>query len=260
MKNNWIAKIMISGAFLAAPLFSAMPLRNGDGSMGGVWYDFGLRGEFITDARVASELWSHQVKFGYAPWEYAELDLGIGGASFEIPRYDAGQFDGDIQLTTSAALMVQSPALFKQRLRVRGNIGYQYWRSEGKNITYEAHAIDPSASLAIQWPRIEVEGGLLAHWTKGKSSGTNFSNNYLGRGFFALVVHNKQGYFIKTYGDFSPNIEGWDHGPRETSLGLQVGWRMCASRSSQPGELDRYFPAVPKMRKQQDEMKKEMDR
>ena len=257
---NWNAKIIISTILVVAPLYAAMPIRTGDGTAGGVWYDFALRGEFITDDRVASEVWSHQVKFGFAPWEYLEFDLGLGAASFEIPRYTDGVFNGDFQPTTSATVMVQSPAMINNSFRLRTNFAYQYWRSEGKLTSYEAHVIDPSASIVIQSSYVEFEGGMLAHWSKGLMSESDFSNNYMGRAFGTLTIHNKRGFFIRGYGDASPQIEGWNHGPREMSIGALVGWRMISPKPKKGGELDRYFPAVPDMRKQQGEMKKEMDR
>jgi hypothetical protein len=265
MKTPYFRTTFFAFALATQSIFAGMVLQPGDRGVSSFEYEFALNGEYITDARVSAHEWSHRGVYAYSPWEYVEFGFGLGVASYSVGDEDSTYFDGDFRLSPQAHLSLSSPAVFKDHIRLRANLAGQRFSSEEGQVRYSANIWDPQVMLVLQGKAWQVEMGEQAHLVMGSmnAQGTrvrdDYSNYYLGRAFINLQYLDYSGWYVRGSVNSSTHPSGWQQGPTEMRIALGVGYQLRPTRNvKQASELDRYFPAVPKMRTQQSLLEKEM--
>lgn len=242
---------------------AGMPVAPGSHRTASLDYTFSMDGVSITDEKVRTHLWNHQVNYAYAPCEFFELGLGVGAAKYDVVRSDSTLFDGNFQFSPMAHITLSTPAFIREivRLRLQGNV--QRFQSEEHSLEYSANIYDASGLLVLQSHCWQVELGGGARWYDGsmenKTRDDEFSNYYLGRGILNFQHISRNGIFWKLGLQANANTKGWHDGPTESQISFSIGYLMRDKRKlTRNGELDRYFPAVPSMRKQQESMDTEL--
>lgn len=252
---------LAASAGLASLTHAQLPVRSGEGNLFGLSYDFGWRGEAITDSKVNAHLMSHRATYAWAPWEYLEMSVGAGATQYSTYQMKGGDFDGNWQFSPSAGLLLNTPAV-AGIFRLRAAVDYCWWQSEEAGITYSEHVIDPAGSLVWNTRLMDLEIGLVYHMGLGTmetaAKESDFSNYYSSRAFGALLIKLPAHTFMRLYGDASPKAKGWHGGPTESTLGVSFGWLMHKSKASNDEPELRHFPSVPGMREKQEQMSEEL--
>lgn len=246
-------------------VWAAMPVAPGSKGTASLGYAFVMDGSYITAAKVSSHLWTHRLEYAYAPWEYLEIGLGLGAASFDVKSSDITYFDGDRSFSPAAHLALSTPAVFREmfRLRLQGDIAS--FENEDGRVDYSARVYDGTGMLVWQHKCWQVELGAGAYWIDGEmgspTSDAGYSNYYLGRGLVNIQYTGRHGGFVRLNMQGNSNTKGWHDGPTESRVGVLLGYQLRApSTPMVKQDLDRYFPAVPKMRAQQKNMEAELDK
>jgi len=189
--------------------------------------------------------------------------MSLGAAAYKVNQYDSNRFEGDFQFSPAAQLTLSTPALLNH-WRARGAIAGQYFHSEEGALEYTAQVWEPQAMLVFQSWNWQVELGEMAHLVYGdidvptSSTDEDFSNYYTGRGFLHVQYTHCTGWFLRASGNASMHPGKWHRGPTETQLGFTIGYQKRPQPPKAKERWDRYFPAVPNMRHQQDDLQKEI--
>lgn len=248
-------------ALMVAQAKAQLPVRSGERNLFGMAYDFGWRGELITDAKTRAHLLTHRGTYAWAPWEYLEMSVGLGASRYATYGETPADFEGNWKFTPSAGIVLNTPAI-GDILRLRAACDYAWWQSEDAGITYSEHVVDPAVSLVWNTRHLDIELGALTHVGLGTMKATakesDFGNYYTGRGFAAITLLFPGRTFLRLYGDASPKADGWHGGPTESTLGITFGWlaRRHKVEAEEP-EL-RHFPSVPGLREKQGQMEEEL--
>jgi len=261
-----ISKISYLVLLTLVAAWSAMPVQSGDRSVSAFAYDFSIDGTNITDAEVSAHTWSHRGVFSYAPWEYLELGLGLGAASYEVRPYDDYAFDGKFGFSPMAHIYLSTPVFISDLLRLRGGLKAHSFNSKNQAMRYSGRVFDPQILLVLHTRGIQVELGVQGHWVDGKITtfvndrSVNFSNANLPRALLNIQYTCPSGWFVLAHGNVSKDPSGWHDGPTETQVGIAIGYMSRPKvRVGATDSLDRYFPSVPELRKKQEALKQELD-
>lgn len=242
---------------------AGMPVSTGSRGTASFGYAYSMDGSYITDAKVNSHLWVHQMEYAYAPCEFFELGIGLGLASFDVTLPNSYLFKGDRQFAPSAQVVLSTPAVIHElfRLRLQGNV--LRFHSEDDQVTYSGLEYNGLGMFVFQakcW-HVELGGGI--HWIDGTMenprSESGFSNYYLGRGVLNIQHTSPRGVFLRLNLQGNANAEGWHSGPTETRVAFSIGYLLRPkAKAVRNDKLDPYFPAVPAMRTQQEKLEAEM--
>lgn len=268
------------GPFLPAALSLALsilstahaqfPVQDMDSRSLGLGYAFAMRGQIITEAKIASHEVAHQLILGYAPVPYVALQAGLGIDRFAVDPHNQTRFRGDYGFCPSFGIAGFSPFFALDVLRGTAGIKVQSLRSEDdRGYRYSALVTDPFLGLIVS-PSVflDVTIGGRMHLLDGtmeapRSANTAaFANSEVGRGYLGITLKSPfERAFLNVELDFSPEIDtDWTGGPREATVSASFGAILGWKGKSQPNtEKSIYFPAYPEMKSKQDKMAEELE-
>jgi hypothetical protein len=250
---------------------AGVPIQDMSTNSLGVEYYGLLRSQKITKEAVRSNERVQIVHLHYSPIQYALITLGIGGSRFSVDEWNDTEFQGNYGFAPSAAVALYSPRFAYDVVSVTAGAQYLYFTSEDdEGYRYRGSVLDPFGGLKFSAGRyLDIEAGVRGHFLLGKMQDDNenesaFGNVYDLRGYFSITAHSPAtGAYLAFNGDASEDISPtWRNGPKEGSLGIALGvvLRSHGFAARKPEERDnKYFPAYKDMRKQQEEMEKEIE-
>lgn len=255
-----------------APAQAQFPAQDMDGRSLGLAYTFGLHGQAITEAAVASHGVLHQASLAYAPLPYVALQAGVGMERFSVEPHNQVRFRGGYGLAPSFGIALFTPFFAADVLRgTAGATGLFMGSEDGRGYRYSATVGNPFLGLIVS-PTIflDVTAGARLYLMSGTmrapraGSGDNFANSEIARGYLALNLKTPfERAFLNLDFDFSPSVDlDWSNGPREASVSVSFGTILGWKGKSQPktgDEKPTYFPAYPEMKDRQKKMAEELE-
>jgi hypothetical protein len=269
--HSRIAALLL-GAALATAARAQFPVQDMDGRTLGLAYTFGLRGQDITDAAVASHEVLHQASLAYAPLPYVALKAGIGMERFSVEPYNQTRFRGGYGASPAFGIDLYSPFFAAETMRGTAGAHLLFMGSEdGRGYRYSATVASPFLGLIVS-PTVflDVTVGGRMHLMNGSmksprdEAGAGFANTEIARGYLALNLKTPfERAFLNVDFDFSPMVDmDWSNGPREAAVAVSFGTLLGWKGKSQPkgaSGAPAYFPAYDEMKRKQEKMAEEIE-
>jgi hypothetical protein len=213
----------------------------------------------------------HMGRCSYAPVEYVQFTIGVGGDRFAVDDYEGRSFDGRYGLVALGGLSLYTPAFAAGALRVGASVTYQRLNStDDYGYEYRGGVINPEGGIMIHAGRaIAIAAGARGHIIAGIMESTNetrvtgaaFSNGENIRGFFRFTLTAPSGAYGQLYFDASPLVsKELSGGPREAAIGFSVGVLIKEDRQSERifDTNSTYFPAFEEMKEEEKRMREEL--
>lgn len=265
-------RALLAAGLLFSGARAQFPAQDMDSRSLGLAYTFGLRGQDITDAQVASHEVLHQAALAYAPLPYVALLAGIGMERFSVEPHNQTRFRGGYGVSPSFGIALFSPFFAAEYLRGTAGGNLLFMGSEDdRGYRYSATVGNPFLGLIVS-PTVflDVTLGARMHLMDGSMRGPrdadpqSFANSEIARGYLALNLKTPfERAFLNIDLDFSPSVDmDWSNGPREASVavsfGTILGWQGKSQPKSAPGGPS-YFPAYDEMKRKQEKMAEEIE-
>jgi hypothetical protein len=271
MQQNRIYRMCGVVLVMAMAVWAKAPIQHMKSTTLGLEYALTIRGQEITKAVVPSYEQIHLMSIYYAPVQFVQLSLGLGGDRLEVDEYKERKFEGGYGFSPAAGVSLYSSLFARKVLRLTLSCNVLYLSSrDDSDYRYSGPIWNPAVGFLIHAGSfINMEVGGKGHIINGTMENTEtgierpFSNANTYRWYLAFTAISPNGVYLQINFDASSAAayNGLQKGPEEATIGFTVGALITHEKRSKKSsdKESKYFPNYKDMKKRQKEMEKEIE-
>lgn len=230
-----------------------------------------MSGQVITEKDISSNEHFRRFRLQYAPVSFLLFSAGIGADKFTVDEYNKKKFNGSYGFSSSAGIMLFTPLIIRDIVRVKGGLGISYLNSRDKlQNVYEGIMFDPYGGIGVSLGKYAgIDFGFKGHIIDGAMRNADtgadfgkFSNRVVSREYASLILKSPGNMTYMTLNfEVSPEwSRDWNNGPYESAVGLSVG--VMLRRDTKNEEIEKksreYFPDYDKIKEKADELEEDV--